>query len=79
MRVSPWDVAQAFAVLANEGIRTDFTTITKIVDSNGKVIHEHEPNRRNSSPRRQRLTTSCLLDTARYGTATSCVSVGRWL
>lgn len=75
--VSPWDVAQAFAVLANEGIRTDFTTITKIVDSNGRVIYEHEPNREEIlSPEAAWLTTSCLLDTVRYGTATS-LKIGR--
>ncbi|HHX74950.1 MAG TPA: PBP1A family penicillin-binding protein [Firmicutes bacterium] len=69
--VNPLQVAQAYSVLANEGVRTDLTTITKIVDSNGKVIYEHEPNQEEIlSPEAAWLTTSCLVDAVRSGTAT---------
>ncbi|NLM45272.1 MAG: PBP1A family penicillin-binding protein [Firmicutes bacterium] len=75
--VNPLQVAQAYSVLANEGIRTDLTTITKIVDSNGKVIYEHEPNQEEIlSPEAAWLTTSCLIDAVRSGTATY-LKIGR--
>ncbi|NLN54159.1 MAG: PBP1A family penicillin-binding protein, partial [Firmicutes bacterium] len=75
--VSVWDTAQAFSVLANEGIRTDLTTITKIVDSDGNVLYEHEPNKEEIlSPQAAWLTTSALIDTVRTGTATA-LRIGR--
>ena len=75
--VSVWDTAQAFSVLANEGIRTDLTTITKIVDSDGNVLYEHEPNKEEIlSTQASWLTTSALIDTVRTGTATA-LRIGR--
>ncbi|HZK25789.1 MAG TPA: PBP1A family penicillin-binding protein [Oscillospiraceae bacterium] len=75
--VSVWDTTQAFSVLANEGIRTDLTTITKIVDSDGNVLYEQEPNKEEIlSPQAAWLTTSALIDTVRIGTA-SALRIGR--
>ncbi len=38
--VSAIDMAQAYGVLANSGVKVDLHTVEKIVDSNGKVIYE---------------------------------------
>lgn len=38
--VSAIDMAQAYSVLANEGVRVDLYTVEKIVDRNGVVIYE---------------------------------------
>lgn len=68
--VSVYETAQAFSVLANEGVRTDFTTITKIVDRHGRVIYEHEPvSEEIISDAAAWLTTSALEDAVRSGTA----------
>lgn len=75
--VSVWETAQAFSVLANEGIRTDFATITKIVDRSGKVIYQHKPSAEEViSPEAAWLTTSALQDAVRFGTA-SGLRIGR--
>jgi penicillin-binding protein 1A len=61
--ISPYDTAQAFSVLANEGIRVNLTTITKIVDRGGKVIYEQVPNGEEIISREAAwLTTSALID-----------------
>jgi membrane carboxypeptidase/penicillin-binding protein len=36
------DMAEAFSVFANGGIRKDLVSILKVVDKNGKVLDEHE-------------------------------------
>jgi len=38
------DMAQAYSVLANEGIKVDLHTVEKIVDRNGVVIYEYHIN-----------------------------------
>jgi penicillin-binding protein 1A len=38
--VSAIDMAQAYGVLANSGVKVDLHTVEKIVDSNGRVIYE---------------------------------------
>lgn len=71
------DAAQAFAVLANQGVRTDFVTILKIQDRFGKVIYEHTP--RSSvvlSAEAAFLTTSVLQDAVRIGTVRG-LQIGR--
>ncbi len=42
--VSALDMAQAYGVLANEGVRVDLHTVEKITDRNGVVIYENESN-----------------------------------
>ena len=41
--VTPLDIASAFGVLANQGIRVEPVTILKVVDRNGKVLEQHVP------------------------------------
>lgn len=77
--VSVYEVAQAYSVLANEGIRTDLTTITKITDNSGNVIYEHSPTVKEIlTPQAAWLTTSVLEDvvTHAWGTAAG-LRVGR--
>jgi penicillin-binding protein 2A len=40
--VSPLQMAEAFSAFPNDGVRVEAHAITKIVDSNGKVIAEHQ-------------------------------------
>ncbi|HEX9774873.1 MAG TPA: PBP1A family penicillin-binding protein [Actinomycetota bacterium] len=44
--VTPLEQAQAYATLANQGERVDLTAVTKITDSAGTVLWEHEPKRK---------------------------------
>lgn len=44
--VSALDMAQAFAVLANGGVRVDLHTVERIEDRQGRVIYEHSLNPR---------------------------------
>lgn len=75
--VSVFEVAQAFSVLANEGVRVDLTTITKITDSRGKVVYEHRPVPQEIVGREAAwLTTSILRDAVTHGTAAS-LKIGR--
>ncbi|MBS3901064.1 MAG: transglycosylase domain-containing protein [Dethiobacter sp.] len=74
---SVYEVAQAFAVLANEGVRTDFATITKITDSEGKIIYENKLKGEDVlSPEAAWLTTDVLKDAVLRGTAAG-VRIGR--
>lgn len=41
--VTPLDIASAFGVLANQGVRVEPVTILKVVDRNGKVLEQHVP------------------------------------
>ncbi|TFE26084.1 transglycosylase domain-containing protein [Cohnella luojiensis] len=41
--VSPFEMASAFSVFANEGRRSEPIAITSIVDRNGKVLYESHP------------------------------------
>lgn len=41
--VTPLDIASAFGVLANQGIRVEPVTILKVVDRNGKILEQHVP------------------------------------
>jgi penicillin-binding protein 1A len=71
------DAAQAFSVLANQGVRTDFVTVLKIEDSSGKTIYEHAP--KSSvvlSKEAAFLTSSVLQDAVRMGTV-SGLKIGR--
>ncbi|VBB08777.1 transglycosylase [Lucifera butyrica] len=44
--VTPLDIASAYGVLANQGIRVEPTAILKVVDRNGKVLEQHTPRER---------------------------------
>ncbi|MDO9535509.1 MAG: PBP1A family penicillin-binding protein [Bacillota bacterium] len=68
--VTAFDMAQAYAVLANQGIRIDFFTVKKIKDRNDQLIYEHrsEPEAV-LSPQTAFLMTDILKDVVRRGTA----------
>lgn len=71
------DAAQAFSVLANQGVRTDLTAITRIEDDSGRIIYEHIPTAQSVlSAEAAFLTSSVLVDAVRYGTV-SGLSIGR--
>ena len=44
--VTPLDIASAFGVIANQGVRVEPVTILKVVDRNGKVLEQHIPKER---------------------------------
>ncbi|HWR29583.1 MAG TPA: PBP1A family penicillin-binding protein [Negativicutes bacterium] len=44
--VTPLDIASAFGVLANQGVRVEPVTILKVLDRNGKVLEQHVPKER---------------------------------
>ena len=76
--VTPLDMASAFGVLANGGIRCEPTTIKKILDSKGKVIED------NSTPRQNEIVqeatayamTEMLMEVINSGTGTGA-QIGR--
>jgi penicillin-binding protein 1A len=49
-QVSPLDMASAYAVAANDGLKTPAYGITRITTPQGDVVYEHDPH-----PQRQRL------------------------
>jgi penicillin-binding protein 1A len=64
--VSAIDMAQAYSVLANDGVRVDLYTIEKIEDSNGAVIYEHWVNPRQVlSPQTTFIVNDILQDFVR--------------
>ncbi len=68
--VTAFDMAQAYAVLANGGIKVDLHTVNKIEDRNGKIIYEYQRRPRALlSPQTAYLITDILQDVARFGTA----------
>lgn len=68
--VTPLDMAQAYAVLANQGIKVKLHTITRIEDRNGSILYEHhsEPEAV-LSQQTAYLITDILKDVVRRGTA----------
>lgn len=61
--VSAIDMAQAYSVLANNGVRIDLHTVEKIVDRHGEVIYENKVNPRQVlSPQATFLVSDILQD-----------------
>ena len=75
--VTAFDMAQAFGVLANQGIKTKLHTVQRIEDVSGNVIYEYG-NKPNAvlSPQTAYLVTDMLKDVVQNGTA-SRLKVGR--
>ncbi len=75
--VTVFDMTQAYATLANQGIKVNFHTVKKIEDRNGHLIYEHrsEPISVLSSQTAY-LITDILKDVVRRGTA-SRLRIGR--
>lgn len=75
--LSVYEATQAYAVLANEGVRTDLVTVLKVEDRHGRVLYEHRP--RSTvvlNPEAAWLTTSVLEDAVRIGTVRG-LQIGR--
>lgn len=71
------DAVQAYAVLANQGVRTDLVAVLRIEDRNGKILFEHTPRSEAVlSAETAYLMTSVLQDVVRTGTATR-LRIGR--
>ena len=81
--VTPWGMAGGYAVFANGGYRITPHIISKITDSNGKVIEEMRyPRARQDAPRvidgrNAFLMTSMMQDVVTRGTATRARQLGR--
>lgn len=81
--VTPWGMAGAYAVFANGGYRVTPHLISKITDSNGKVIEQMRyPRARQNAPRvidgrNAFLMTSMMQDVVTRGTATRAKQLGR--
>lgn len=70
--VKPLELTEAYAALANQGIRIKHHAVTKIVDRQGNVIYEYQPESRAVvSPETAWLVTDILKDAALHGTASS--------
>lgn len=82
--VTPWGMAQGYAVFANGGYRITPHLIAKIVDSDGKVLLETKyPKARQDAPRvidgrNAFLMTSIMQDVVSKGTATKAKQLGRF-
>ncbi len=67
--VSPLELAGAYGAFANNGVFIEPYAITKITDQNGKVIWEHDTEKKPvMSEQTAYLLTSCLTDAATSGT-----------
>lgn len=81
--VTPWGMAEAYAVFANGGYRVTPHLISKITDNRGKLIQEsHYPQAGKDAPRvidarNVFLMTSIMQDVVKKGTATKAKVLGR--
>lgn len=68
--VTPLEIAQSYAVLANEGVKSELHTIRRVENSMGHVIYENNQHREVIlSTTTAFLVTDMLKDVARTGTA----------
>ncbi len=80
---TPWGMANGYAVFANGGYRVTPHIITKITDSNGRLIEQpHYPRAGKDAPRvidsrNAFIMTSMMRDVVNRGTATKARSLGR--
>ncbi|MFR6290711.1 MAG: PBP1A family penicillin-binding protein [Peptococcaceae bacterium] len=67
--VSPLEMAGAYGTFANNGVYIEPYAITEITDKNGKVLWQHETEKKVAmSEQSAYLLTSCLTDAASSGT-----------
>ncbi len=59
--VSLLDMASAYGVFADSGIRNPYTGILRVEDSNGNVLEEYSPQSREVLPKNTALTVSSIL------------------
>ena len=75
--VTPLDIASAYGVIANMGVRVEPVTILKVVDRNGKVLEQHTPKERMVINERVAfLLTDMMRGVISYGTGTGA-NIGR--
>jgi len=68
--VTAWDMAQAYAVLANQGIKVELHTIKRVEDRNGQLLFAQRSNPQTViSPQTAYLITDILKDAVHHGTA----------
>ena len=76
--VRPLDMAQAFAVFANKGVKTPLTSILKIENHQGQEIYSHNPTPEIVlSETTAYLITDVLKDVVKRGTAPELNALGR--
>jgi penicillin-binding protein 1A len=69
--VHPLDMAAAYSVLANDGLRNPAYFIDRVTDVKGRILFEHRAApERIVSPESARLVTEVLIDNVRSGTGT---------
>lgn len=74
----PLEMAQVFAVFANQGIKVPLTSILRIENHLGQEIYRHDPRPETIiQPSTAYLITDVLKDVARRGTAARLGQVGR--
>jgi penicillin-binding protein 1A len=67
--VTPLDMASAYGVFADQGVRVAPTAIIKVVDRNGKVLEQNIPQERSIvNPRSAYIITDILRGVIKYGT-----------
>ncbi|MBI5741138.1 MAG: PBP1A family penicillin-binding protein [Nitrospirae bacterium] len=70
LSVTPLELTSAFCVFAQGGMRMDPIAVKYVVDSDGNVVENNEPNGVMAiSPQTAFLATSMLEDVVKYGTA----------
>ncbi|HAP32734.1 MAG TPA: penicillin-binding protein [Firmicutes bacterium] len=75
--VTAFDMAQAYAVLANQGIKVDLHTIKRVEDRNGQLLFAQRSDPQTViSPQTAYLITDILKDAVHHGTA-SRLRIGR--
>ncbi|MGI6601128.1 MAG: PBP1A family penicillin-binding protein [Dethiobacteria bacterium] len=76
--VTALDMAQAYSVLANNGVKMETHTVRRIEDRHGKIIYEHKPKPEQVlSSGAAFMTTSILRDVVTSTTARGLSGLGR--
>ena len=69
---SPWQMAEAYTVFANQGLKTDLSIVKSVNDSKGKVLQKNKiESTRIIHPQTAFLITDMLQSAMLYGTAAS--------
>lgn len=78
LSVTPMELAMAYSVFANNGMRMKAKTIKYITDSKGRILETNEPEGEQAiSPETSFLITSMMEDVVNYGTGWRAKALGR--
>ncbi|HCC69408.1 MAG TPA: penicillin-binding protein [Nitrospiraceae bacterium] len=78
LSVSPLELASAFSVFANEGVKMEPIAIKYITDKNGNILESNEPKGNSAiSPQTAFLVTSMMEDVVKRGTGWRAKSLNR--